>query len=555
MKYIWPVQPNISQGFGESPDYYKQFGQQGHNGIDLAVPSGTPVKAATDGVINFEGWGVNNGLMGSPAGLCVIVDHGDVMTGYAHLNNTIVNQGQQVKQGETIGFSGATGAATGPHVHFEFIGKPANTNNGFWGRLNPAPFNVGVEDKPPELAPFQRTSMAGTRYRLEPNRSALMHPKFPNGLTDGDWYDFKGFVHGESVEGNDIWFVGMHSGGYAWSGGFYDPGTHDLPDLTPNTSTPPVVDPPVVTPPSIITYPSPTTDIFVERVYNKKNPIAADYVPNDLVNAGSGTQLRREASTALHLMQAASGPNLFLTPVSGYRSYEKQREVYNGYVSQNGQAEADTYSARPGYSEHQSGLAVDLSPISDAFVQGPEFPWLVLNAHKFGFVLRYPVGKESVTGYMFEPWHWRYVGVKVATDIYDKAQQGGSRLTLEEYFQIAGGKYPDQDVVTPTPENPVPTDPPTTTPDPLTPSNPPETVPPVPEPEATASARAFIARVGSQLGAASIIAVGLSASVTLYTGWTIPLWVQGLLTFAIAGYIIYQAQKGYKLNSGFKWPF
>jgi hypothetical protein len=243
MRFIWPVTPNISQGFGENPDYYRQFGQVGHNGIDIAAPNGTPVYASADGVINYEGQGVNNGLMGSPAGICIIIDHGDVMTGYAHLSNTVINSGQQVKQGELIGHVGATGAATGPHLHFEFLAKPVQTNNGYYGRVNPAQFNVGVEPQL-TLLPFQRISLGGTRYRDAPSTLAPIRETF----IDGDTYDFKGYVHGQSIDGNDVWFVGKYSGGYAWSGGFTDKSAHDLPNLTASAPEPAPVTP--YTPPA-----------------------------------------------------------------------------------------------------------------------------------------------------------------------------------------------------------------------------------------------------------------------------------------------------------------
>jgi len=144
--YNWPVKSfTISQNFGGNASYYAQYGQKGHNGMDLAVPNGTPVYASRAGVVNFEGWGQNNSWMGAVAGIAAIIDHGDVYTGYAHMTSTVISRGQSVAQGQLIGYSGSTGGVTGPHLHFEFIGKPINFNNGFAGRVNPAPYNVGVE--------------------------------------------------------------------------------------------------------------------------------------------------------------------------------------------------------------------------------------------------------------------------------------------------------------------------------------------------------------------------------------------------------------------------
>lgn len=115
---------------------------------------------------------------------------------------------------------------------------------------------------------------------------------------------------------------------------------------------------------------------------------------------------------------------------SGFRSYTVQKNLYNSYVRRDGAENADRYSARPGHSEHQTGLAFDINYADDRFKGTPEASWLAENAYKYGFILRYPEGKEPITGYMFEPWHYRYVGVENAAKIY------ASGLTLEEYFGI-----------------------------------------------------------------------------------------------------------------------
>lgn len=143
-RFIYPVDAPISQGFGVNNIVdYRKYGQLGHNGIDFAAALNTPVKAAADGVVHFEGDGAANSWVGSIAGTCVILDHGDVYTAYAHLSSTIVDKGQSVKQGQVIGYSGQTGAATGPHLHFEFIGKPPVFGNGYAGRVDPAKYNLG----------------------------------------------------------------------------------------------------------------------------------------------------------------------------------------------------------------------------------------------------------------------------------------------------------------------------------------------------------------------------------------------------------------------------
>lgn len=144
-----------------------------------------------------------------------------------------------------------------------------------------------------------------------------------------------------------------------------------------------------------------------------------------------GDGLTGDTVAAFDAMQAeAASLGLDIYISSGFRSYESQRSIYNRYVAADGQAEADRYSARPGHSEHQSGLTFDLNTIDEAFAYTPEGEWVRDNAHRFGFVIRYLPGKEHITGYMWEPWHLRYLGVDVATELYN------SGLTLEEYLGI-----------------------------------------------------------------------------------------------------------------------
>lgn len=156
-------------------------------------------------------------------------------------------------------------------------------------------------------------------------------------------------------------------------------------------------------------------------IANKTYALPPDYAPG--VNA--------EAEDAFYKMQAEAhdlGLTLYIS--SGFRSYDYQAGLYQRYVDRSGKAEADRYSARPGHSEHQTGLAFDLNTISDEFKDTDEGKWVAENCHKYGFIIRYPEDKESVTGYMYEPWHIRYLGVETATAVYE------SGLCLEEYLGI-----------------------------------------------------------------------------------------------------------------------
>lgn len=146
-----------------------------------------------------------------------------------------------------------------------------------------------------------------------------------------------------------------------------------------------------------------------------------------------GNGLTAETLSAFNTMAAAAkkdGLNIYIS--SGFRSYSRQKAIYKNYVNRDGVAKADTYSARAGYSEHQSGLAFDVNIISSAFAGTPEAIWLADNCYRYGFILRYPQGKTNETGYIYEPWHFRYVGVELAEKLYN----GGNWITMEEYFGI-----------------------------------------------------------------------------------------------------------------------
>lgn len=182
-------------------------------------------------------------------------------------------------------------------------------------------------------------------------------------------------------------------------------------------------------------------DLYLDLV-NKTHPIPADYVPDDLTEVTAVapgvtcTQLRKPVAEAFaQLTNAAAIDGYTLVLRSGYRSYETQQKLFAGYVKRDGQNAAEQYSAPPGCSEHQIGLAVDVtSPsvnykLDHNFDSTAEGNWLAENAHRFGFIIRYPDGKQDITGYIYEPWHIRYVGNEPAAEIYQQ------NVTLEEYLE------------------------------------------------------------------------------------------------------------------------
>ena len=130
------------------------------------------------------------------------------------------------------------------------------------------------------------------------------------------------------------------------------------------------------------------------------------------------------------LSDDAAKEGLDIYASSTFRSYEDQDRIYNNYVSRDGQEAADTYSSRPGHSDHQTGLAIDVNTIDDAFGYTAESDWLAAHAHEYGFIIRYPEGKADITGYQYEPWHIRYIGVEKATEVYE------SGLSLEEFLGV-----------------------------------------------------------------------------------------------------------------------
>lgn len=162
-------------------------------------------------------------------------------------------------------------------------------------------------------------------------------------------------------------------------------------------------------------------------IANKTYTLPASYNPG----------VQPEAMDAFYDMQAAAAADgISLWILSSFRSYDDQDVIYNRYVAQDGRDAADTYSSRPGHSDHQTGYTFDLNSLEQDFQYDPAGQWLDKNCYKYGFIIRYPKGKESSTGYMYEPWHVRYIGVDLAT----KVTQSG--LSLEEYFGITS-QYQD----------------------------------------------------------------------------------------------------------------
>jgi D-alanyl-D-alanine carboxypeptidase len=181
-------------------------------------------------------------------------------------------------------------------------------------------------------------------------------------------------------------------------------------------------------------------------IVNKGRALSADYIPTDLVVpsvplrlAATDPEMQISAVAAPALVQMfddAAKQNIHLMVSSAYRSYVLQKTVYGKTVSTQGQEGADSSSAKPGHSEHQTGLAVDVEPASRkcevelCFADTPEGKWLAKNSYNYGFIIRYQKDQEKLTGYEYEPWHVRYVGVELAQQIHRSNQ------TLEQFFGL-----------------------------------------------------------------------------------------------------------------------
>ncbi|GAA0324836.1 M15 family metallopeptidase [Kineococcus aurantiacus] len=215
-----------------------------------------------------------------------------------------------------------------------------------------------------------------------------------------------------------------------------DPAVHDPVALTapePAPGTAPATAPP----------PGPSTTDAASPwvVVNKQHPLnPLEYAP-ELAVVGGKEVAASIAGDLRALLDAARAEGVSLSITSGYRSFSRQRSVHDSSVARNGLESAESLSARPGYSEHQTGLAVDFGGSSapgclleNCFGQTPESAWLRARAGAFGFLLRYPEGATPVTGYEPEPWHWRWVG----TDLLARMAERGV-TTLEEFFGISGG--------------------------------------------------------------------------------------------------------------------
>lgn len=184
----------------------------------------------------------------------------------------------------------------------------------------------------------------------------------------------------------------------------------------------------------------------VLSLVNKEFALPDDYEPEDLTVPDVAfpfeedlpkKKMRQVAATALEdMFQAAESEGLEIFAQSGYRSYDRQNEIFSANVAEHGEEEANQFSARPGESEHQTGLTMDVTArdvefqLIEAFGETDEGRWLQDNAHEFGFIIRYPKGKEDITKYDYEPWHLRYVGEKAARDIAKE------EITLEEYLEL-----------------------------------------------------------------------------------------------------------------------
>jgi hypothetical protein len=273
-----PVDPpyTITTEFGV-PDQYALFGY--HSGVDYAVATGTPVYAPATGTIVYA-------KEHSVRGRMVVIFDGKYFHRLMHNSAFTVQEGQRVTEGQQVARSGSTGLSTGPHVHWDINTRGVDAQS-FQDFVAPAAWlSAASQPAPAVLQGYQRrVGSAGVNYRDAPNRGANIRQEFPA----GDVLDFKGWVHGESVNGNDVWFVGRYSGGYSWSGSFDDTGTHDLDDLNPQPIPTPAPAPQPSPAPTPTPTPPPAPAMFeadspvVREVIPSPNFIPGNIVPSTIV--------------------------------------------------------------------------------------------------------------------------------------------------------------------------------------------------------------------------------------------------------------------------------
>lgn len=177
-------------------------------------------------------------------------------------------------------------------------------------------------------------------------------------------------------------------------------------------------------------------------VVNKKHSLPSSYIPAELVNFRGFFIDSRISKDLAAMFKAAQADGVVLVMVSGYRSYATQQQLFNNYIQRDGVTAAETYSARPGHSEHQTGLTVDIGgreascQLEACYATTVSGKWLAANSYKFGFIVRYTKVNQATTGYIAEPWHLRYVGRYLSKHYHKK-----NIPSLEKFFNVSGGDY------------------------------------------------------------------------------------------------------------------
>ena len=358
-------------------------GSKFHRGIDIWKADGSPIYAAQSGTVISAGY---NGGYGNS----VFIEHANgFVSVYGHMQDgsLLVSSGAKVSQGQQLGKQGNTGTSGGSHLHFEIRdGGIAFSVDEFFGISDQGKWaNCIVEGSGATHSQCSQASVGSQRANTI-NFQEEVCSKYQSS-----------------------------SGGAA---GQYSFGTYVESEVeAANTSMKELI------------------------LVNKKYKVESSYINNQISkeNGGSadGYSLASAAATAYKQMDANCPHKMFL--VSGHRSYQAQetnwkRAAEPGY-------DKELYRARPGHSEHHTGYAIDINDVHDTFDTTETYTWLKAHAYEYGFIMRYPKGKEGITGYGYEPWHYRYVGVDVAKDMHDNYPD----LTYDEYYMsFIHGKTYDQ---------------------------------------------------------------------------------------------------------------
>ncbi len=517
----------VSQGFGENPQLYAQFGLAGHHGTDYVASVGTPIYAVENGVVEKSGNGITDKYTGGFFAGETTTIIGQYETLYGHQSQRLVSPGQRVTEGQLIGYTGNTGYTTGPHLHFGIRPLQPNLNNGYRGYIDfasvlfatPAP----VE---PALQPYQRKvqNSTGVNGRAEPNTTSAIVKEY----AQGEILDFAGWIKGQNVNGIDTWYVGKYSETFWWAGAFEDKSTNGLPEIIKEVT--PVTPPPVVTPP-VTPQPVDNPDIIDITASDIPTWIRYDEVADPDDKATTNQEAKDYYKVAYKPIELHA--HWWGSPNAG--------STHDGTVSH--LKNTTDLSVNFVLSENRITKMVKLTTLAYTTGQRNPYGWkietdpkLTEGVYKTLGALTYIVEKKNPR-LANEPirLHKEFMSTACSEIDVAKVRAYANKFVSGE-LDINTGNTKETPVVVP----PV-----------VTPTTPPV----VPPTEALSSAARFVARVATQFAAAQVIVKGLCELAKQYDLCNLTSKQEGIAVIVATVLIIFGAQVAYKMNKSWKWIF